>query len=157
MAISLACKRNPYILWGVAHRSSSSYSRPLGQSIHSRRKTQRLNRTFLLPPSLAVPFLLATTFSAVAQKPPFAGADVFVQKSCAGCHNSVSHIGGLDLTKLAWEPANADNFTTWVKIHDRVSAGEMPPAGMARPAGESQFVKDLAAALTGYELSLIHI
>src|SRR5665213_1027147 len=72
MAISLACKRNPYILWGVAHRSSSSYSRPLGQSIHSRRKTQRLNRTFLLPPSLAVPFLLATTFSPAAQTPPFA-------------------------------------------------------------------------------------
>jgi hypothetical protein len=116
----------------------------------------RLIRALLMAPL----FLLAGTFSAafdVAEKPPFAGADVFVQKSCAACHNSVSHSGGLDLTKLAWEPANADNFSMWVKVHDRVSAGEMPPAGMPRAAAESltQFVTNLTAALTGYERTVV--
>jgi hypothetical protein len=54
-----------------------------------------------------------------------------------------SRQGGLGLTKLAYEPANPDNFATWVKIHDRVSAGEMPPAGMPRPvaASQKQFVE----------------
>ena len=107
----------------------------------------RLRRVCLVPL-----ILLAATFSAafdVANKPPFASADVFVQKSCAACHNSVSHSGGLDLTRLVWEPANPDNFAMWVKIHDRVSAGEMPPVGMPRPATESlkQFVTGLTGAL----------
>ena len=108
---------------------------------------------FLIPLLLAPLFPVAATFSAAdaAVAPPFAGA--FIQKNCAGCHNASAPSGGLDLTKLAFEPANPDNFATWVKVHDRVSAGEMPPAAMPRPAVESLtlFVKDLSAALTGYE------
>ncbi len=87
--------------------------------------------------------------------PPF--ADGFIQKNCALCHNASAASGGLDLTKLAFEPANPDNFAIWVKVHDRVSAGEMPPAGMPRPAAESlqQFVNGLSAALTGYERAAV--
>src|SRR5690348_4185061 len=60
--------------------------------------------------------------------PPFAGADAFIQKNCATCHNSSAPAARLDLNKLSYEPTNPDNFGTWVKIHDRVAAGEMPPA-----------------------------
>ncbi|MEP6962792.1 MAG: DUF1592 domain-containing protein, partial [Acidobacteriota bacterium] len=69
------------------------------------------------------------------------------------CHGASSPKTGLDLTKLAYEPANPDNFATWVKVHDRVSAGEMPPTGMPRPASTSlsQFVQSLATKLTEYE------
>jgi hypothetical protein len=85
--------------------------------------------------------------------PPFAGANTFIQKNCAGCHNSSTPAARLDLTKLSYEPSNLDNFATWVKVHDRVSAGEMPPAGMPRPPVESlkQFVNGLSGALTAYE------
>ncbi|MEO5922322.1 MAG: DUF1592 domain-containing protein [Bryobacteraceae bacterium] len=85
--------------------------------------------------------------------PPFAGSDEFLRQNCTVCHGAVSPKAGLDLSKLAYEPANSDNFATWVKVHDRVSAGEMPPAGMPRPAAAplSQFVKALAAKLTEYE------
>ena len=87
---------------------------------------------------------------------PFAGADAFIQRNCAACHNSLAPAARLDLTKLGYEPGNPDNFAIWVKIHDRVSAGEMPPKPMARPSAESltQFVTGLSAALTAYEHGL---
>jgi hypothetical protein len=87
--------------------------------------------------------------------PPFAGSEEFVQKNCVACHSGKAAKAGLDLSKLAFEPADPDNFASWVKVHDRVSAGEMPPAGMPRPAAAAQkvFVDGLASALTDYERS----
>lgn len=102
--------------------------------------------------------LAAASFAAIggAATPPFPGGDTFVQKNCAGCHGSSTPAARLDLTKLNYEPANPDNFATWVKVHDRVAAGEMPPAPMPRPPAESltQFVNGLSGALTQYEQSV---
>ncbi|MEP7354787.1 MAG: DUF1592 domain-containing protein [Acidobacteriota bacterium] len=88
-----------------------------------------------------------------AAAPPFTGSDEFLRQNCTVCHGGSSPKAGLDLTKLAYEPANPDNFATWVKVHDRLSAGEMPPAGMPRPASTSlsQFVQSLSTQLTEYE------
>jgi len=127
----------------------------VGKSGRNSRKKFRPSLAFLAPL-----FPLAATFCGTfdaAAAPPFAGADAFIQKSCAPCHNPSARSGGLDLTKLAFEPADPDNFATWVKIHDRVSAGEMPPAAMPRPAAESlaQFVQGLSASLTGYERTVV--
>src|ERR1041384_5741319 len=99
---------------------------------------------------LIVPIFLAIGWGAT---PPFTGADTFIQKKCAACHNSSAPAARLDLTKLGYEPGNPDNFATWVKIYDRVSAGEMPPKPVPRPPAESltQFVNGLSAALTAYE------
>jgi len=85
--------------------------------------------------------------------PPFSGADAFIQKNCAGCHNSSAPAARLDLTKLGFEPGNPDNFATWIKVHDRVSAGEMPPRPIPRPSADSltQFVNGLSAVLNAYE------
>lgn len=110
-------------------------------------------------PSVATLFLLSAAFLRtpdLSAAPPFTGADAFVQKNCVLCHNSSGFAGRLDLTKLSYEPANPDNFAIWVKVHDRVSAGEMPPVGMPRPEAESlaQFVKSLETALSGYEQSV---
>jgi hypothetical protein len=106
--------------------------------------------------SLSARFLLAAfifTASRVAAAPPFAGADAFIQKNCATCHNSKAPAARLDLSTLNFEPGNPDNFATWIKVYDRVSAGEMPPAPMPRPPAESitQFVNSLSAAMTAYE------
>src|SRR5690349_8439350 len=99
---------------------------------------------------LIVPIFLAIGWGAT---PPFTGADTFIQKNCAACHNSSAPAARLDLTKLTYEPANPDNFATWVKVHDRVAAGEMPPPPMPRPSADSrtQFVNGLSAALASYE------
>jgi len=93
----------------------------------------------------------------VAATPPFAGADAFLQKNCATCHNSTAPAARLDLNKLAYEPASPDNFATWVKIHDRVAAGEMPPRGIPRPPADSQtqFLNGLSSTLTTYERGVI--
>ena len=78
--------------------------------------------------------------SARGASPPSAA---FLQKYCAPCHGSARQPqGGLDLTKLAFTPENADNFATWVKVHDRVSAGEMPPAGLPRPDANALVGRD---------------
>jgi len=47
----------------------------------------------------------------------------------------------LDLTALQFDLINPDNFARWVKIHDRIAAGEMPPKNKPRPPAE-----DVAAA-----------
>lgn len=92
---------------------------------------------------------LLTPFDAAAD-PPFAGADNFIKQNCALCHNAKMAKGGLNLAGLSYQPTDSDNFAKWVKVHDRVSAGEMPPAGLPR-TGTAQFVEGLAATLTTYE------
>src|SRR5579871_3403594 len=106
--------------------------------------------------SHTAPILLLTSFLAAAgaaATSPFPGAEVFVRKNCIACHSSSAPAARLDLSKLSYEPGNPDNFATWVKVHDRVSSGEMPPAPIPKPPAESvtQFVNGLTNALIGYE------
>jgi hypothetical protein len=74
----------------------------------------------------------------------------FTKKHCASCHNGVDRDGGLDLTTFKYVPGDSTNFLTWVKIHDRVQSGEMPPKESERPnpAQAAAFVKALARSLT---------
>src|SRR4051812_8928452 len=58
----------------------------------------------------------------------------FTDRYCSSCHNDVDKEGGLDLTSLNYSPNDPANFMTWVKVHDRVQAGEMPPKEKKRPA-----------------------
>lgn len=63
---------------------------------------------------------------------PSAPDDAFVSDYCTTCHNDVSKKGRLDLTSLAFDPSDPANQAVWVKVHDRVKAGEMPPSGRAK-------------------------
>jgi hypothetical protein len=84
-------------------------------------------------------------------------AAAFIEKYCAQCHDDVEAEARLDLTRLSYEPDNAANFSLWVKIHDRVQAGEMPPKKKKRPAPAdlAAFLKDMATTLTASERSLL--
>jgi hypothetical protein len=95
--------------------------------------------------------------SAVDNKPPGAQAGQleeivsdaqrkFISDYCARCHNDVRKVANLDLTSLAYDPADAGNFARWVKIHDRVAAGAMPPedAKQPDPTRRDAFVAGLA-------------
>ena len=88
---------------------------------------------------------------APAAVPPLAPA--FIEQHCAGCHNDIDKEAGLDLTSLAYTPGDSANFARWVRIHDRVEAGEMPPAKKPRPAAADRdaFVASLRAALLADE------
>ncbi|MGH7959394.1 MAG: DUF1592 domain-containing protein, partial [Opitutaceae bacterium] len=80
-------------------------------------------------------------------------AVAFIDTYCASCHNDVENEAGLDLTSLKYSPADRANFLTWVKVHDRLQAGEMPPKKKKRPNPTEldPFVKGLASSLTAHE------
>jgi cytochrome c553 len=69
--------------------------------------------------------------SAAATLPP--AANDFVQHHCVECHDADTKKGDLDLTSLPFDLDAQKTFATWVKIHDRVQEGEMPPKKKARP------------------------
>jgi mono/diheme cytochrome c family protein len=61
------------------------------------------------------------------------GSAQFFDQYCGECHLE-DQSGGLDLGVVTFDPANRDNFATWVRMLDRVTAGEMPPKKKPRPA-----------------------
>ena len=78
----------------------------------------------------------------------------FFKKHCYDCHNADVQEGGLNLTALKVDLTNAENFAKWVKIHDRIESGEMPPKKEVRPsaADKEGIVKRLKTALIKAEL-----
>lgn len=60
----------------------------------------------------------------------------FIKQHCVECHDAQNKEGGLDLTALPMELAQPETFSRWVKIHDRIVAGEMPPKDQPRPSAE---------------------
>jgi hypothetical protein len=87
---------------------------------------------------------------------PFAGASAFLENHCLACHNADDPNGNLDIGALNFSADDRDNFARWVKIHDRVKAGEMPPADEPRPEAKalSSFVDKLATTLTESERAI---
>src|SRR3569832_618989 len=77
---------------------------------------------------LAVLVLLLSSHNSRADQP---GA--FFQTHCVECHDSSTKEAGLDLSTLKLNLSAADNFARWVKIHDRIESGEMPPKKQPRP------------------------
>ncbi len=58
----------------------------------------------------------------------------FFTKHCTECHDADSKKGGLDLTTLPPATSSAENFARWVKVHDHIASGDMPPQKKTRPA-----------------------
>jgi hypothetical protein len=77
--------------------------------------------------------LFVAVFGTAARGAETSSLSSFLSKTCFECHDSDTKKGGLDLEKLSLNLTDANVFATWVKVHDRVRAGEMPPAKKARP------------------------
>lgn len=60
----------------------------------------------------------------------------FLENRCFECHDAETKKGDLDLTALAPDFAQAENFARWVKVHDRIESGDMPPKKKERPTAE---------------------
>lgn len=91
----------------------------------------------------------ATVFAATAagQATPPIVYDV-IQRTCIECHNKDASEGGLDLSSLSFELKNHDNRQRWIRVHDRVQHGEMPPDPDDLPGDQREsLVKSLAASL----------
>jgi hypothetical protein len=76
---------------------------------------------------------------------------VFLQQHCTECHDAEVKKGGLDLSSLAFDPLSP----TWVKVHDRVATGEMPPEKKPRPEAPAKaaFLTDLSTPITQAQLA----
>ena len=61
-----------------------------------------------------------------------------LQQTCLDCHDGESAEGGLDLSSLAFTLDDRELRYRWILIHDRVSAGEMPPEPAAMADGDRQ-------------------
>jgi hypothetical protein len=57
----------------------------------------------------------------------------FFDQHCVECHDADMKKGGLDLTALSFDLKDPQIFEKWVKVHDSVADGEMPPKKKARP------------------------
>src|SRR5215207_5524249 len=71
--------------------------------------------------------------AAAAAAFPSDQVEAFTDQYCSSCHNDVDKEADLDLTTLKFNPADPSNFGMWVKVHDRVQNGEMPPKEKKTP------------------------
>ena len=97
-------------------------------------------------PSLSLAFGLCLPFFAVPQSLG-TGKEAFLEQHCMECHDTDTKKGNLDLNALKFDLQDSKVFAEWVKVHDRVRDGEMPPKKKkTQPAaGEvAAFLKDLA-------------
>lgn len=76
--------------------------------------------------------------------------DTFVKQYCLECHDADSKKAGLDLSALKFEPTDPKSLEKWVKVHDRVRDGEMPPPKKTerpKPADVDSFLKSIAGPM----------
>jgi hypothetical protein len=59
--------------------------------------------------------------------------EAFFERHCYSCHSGVSPEAGLDLASLPRDASDVVVHKRLVRIHDRVAAGEMPPADAEQP------------------------
>lgn len=73
----------------------------------------------------------------------------FLEQHCVECHDADVSKGDLNLTDLAFNPADSANFALWQRVYERTRDGEMPPAKKPRPeaAALKSFVAELGQPL----------
>ncbi len=91
---------------------------------------------FWTPPAFwaGMAIVVAASMTSRAEVPPAVHA--ILENRCFDCHDADTKKGGLDLTAMPLDFSNVDTFAKWVKIHDRIEAGEMPPKKKPRPAAD---------------------
>ena len=54
-------------------------------------------------------------------------ARAFIESNCTACHRPSNPPAGIQLTSLAFSLDDVDTFGRWVRVHDAVQVGKMPP------------------------------
>lgn len=93
---------------------------------------------------------LLTCHMLIAFRSVQAEPDAYLQRYCVECHDAQTKSGDLDLTSLNQALDQQENFARWVKIHDRIASGEMPPRDQPRPPEQ-----ETSAALKELKVRLI--
>ncbi|MEQ1830400.1 MAG: DUF1588 domain-containing protein, partial [Pirellula sp.] len=80
----------------------------------------------------------------------------FLTAKCMDCHSGSKAEAGLDLEKLVKLGLQADSLKTWVKVHDRVQSGEMPPDNAATEKQRYEFAHSLFPLLVSVDQNMIN-
>jgi hypothetical protein len=93
-----------------------------------------------------LPILFLLTAAAQAAIPAI---QPFLDQNCMDCHDAEMKKGGLDLAALSTDATDAAALKKWVRVFDRVAAGEMPPAKKKQPSQDAvhDFMGTLGADL----------
>jgi len=77
----------------------------------------------------------ASAAESAADRPrsPPAAVAAFLKRHCSDCHAGDHPEGGLDLVDLRFDPDAPAGDRPWVRVLDRVAAGEMPPPEASQP------------------------
>jgi len=80
----------------------------------------------------------------------------FFEQNCMECHDDLTMEGQLDLFQADPEMPELDQVDLWTRIHDRVAAGEMPPADEPQPTDRERmaFLQILAPQLESADRGL---
>ena len=71
-----------------------------------------------------------------------------IEQRCIECHDKDTTKGSLDLTSLTFDLTNPATRDRWIRIHDRVEKGEMPPKPEDLPKEQrADLVKSLATSI----------
>jgi hypothetical protein len=83
--------------------------------------------------------------------------DAFLRQHCIDCHGPFAQEAGLRVDQLPEKLADPDHLARWVRLWDRVAAGEMPPSDAEQPsAAERQaFVTSLQQDLLEADRKLL--
>src|SRR4051812_10959800 len=104
-------------------------------------------RRRVFPLILVLAFPARALLAAPAELP--GNAKSFLEKRCFDCHDEQTKKGNLDLTSLSTDFADRDAFARWVKVHDRLRDGEMPPKKEQPTAPEREtMLKTLSGVLS---------
>ena len=103
----------------------------------------------VLAGAASVLFLFALPAVAAQALPPAARS--FLDKNCTGCHQGAKAPAGIDLKALAFDLDNTHSFNQWVRVHDAVRGGQMPPGGGARVSDREPFLTAIATPMSLHE------
>ena len=83
-------------------------------------------------------------------------AGSWVRQYCVDCHGADERKAGLRLDELNTNLTEPSNLAAWVRVFDKVVAGEMPPKDAAQPseAARRQFTEELRNRLHSTSMNL---
>lgn len=124
------------------------FPRPNLQTLTLMFRSHKPSATFLCLLSA----VLAGSFSQSAELPKSLNA--VIEAHCVDCHDDIEAKGGLDFYSLEWNWADPHTAELWVKVHDQLASGEMPPKKKSKLDAESRksAVADLAALISQTEV-----
>lgn len=80
-----------------------------------------------------LPLLLVLMLRLASQAAVPTRLAALIEQSCVECHDKDTAKGSLDLTALSFDLNDRSVSERWVRIHDRVESGEMPPKATDLP------------------------